>query len=464
MKNFEIEAYKLGIPIKTRHNEVAPNQYEFAPIFEEVNLSNDHNQLVMDLMKRIGRRHNLRVLFHEKPFAGINGSGKHNNWSLMTNTGINLFSPGKNPKSNMQFLTFLVSVLKAVHENQDLIRASILTVGNVYRLGASEAPPAIISVFLGKKISETLDEIVEKVSEKKMTPDEKTELKLGIGKIPEILLDNTDRNRTSPFAFTGNRFEFRAVGSSANCAAPMIILNIAVADQLKKFKSFVDKLIGDGIKKDEAIFQVLKKYIVETRKIRFEGDGYSEEWQKEARERGLTNITSVPESLSKYLKPENKNVLIKNGIFNERELQGRVEVEYEKYIKKIQIEARVLGDLAINHIIPTAVKYLNILINNVKGLHEIFEDKEFEELAGARKELIIEVSHHISSIKQYVYKMIEERKIANKIDNTSEKAFLYQKNVMPFFDVIRYHIDKLELTIDDEIWPLPKYRELLFSR
>lgn len=464
MKDYEIEAYKLGIPVKTRHNEVAPNQYECAPIFEEVNLSNDHNQLVMDLMKRIGKRHKLKVLFHEKPFAGINGSGKHNNWSLMTNTGVNLFSPGKNPKGNMQFLTFLVSVLKAVYENQDLIRASILTAGNTYRLGANEAPPGIISVFLGKKISETLDEIVEKVSERKMTPDEKTELKLGVGKIPEILLDNTDRNRTSPFAYTGNRFEFRAVGSSANCAAPMIILNTAVADQLKKFRSNVEKLIDKGVNKDEAIFQVLKKFIVETKKIRFEGDGYSDEWKKEARKRGLSEISSVPESLSYYLKPGNKELLIGNGIFSERELEGRVEVEYEKYVKKIQIEARVLGDLAINHIIPISVKYLNILITNVKGLNELFDDEEFEELAGARKELIKDVSHHISSIKQNVYEMIEERKVANKIVNTSEKAFAYQEKVAPFFNVIRYHIDKLELTVEDEFWPLPKYRELLFSR
>lgn len=464
MKAFEIEAYKLGIPVKTRHNEVAPNQYECAPIFEEVNLANDHNQLLMDLMKRVGRQHNLRVLFHEKPFAGINGSGKHNNWSLITNTGINLFSPGKNPKGNLQFLTFLVCVLKAVYKNQDLIRASILTAGNVYRLGANEAPPAIISVFLGKKITETLDEIVEKVSDRKMTPDEKTELKLGIGKIPEILLDNTDRNRTSPFAFTGNRFEFRAVGSSANCAGSMIILNVAVADQLIKFKKLVDKLISDGVKKDEAIFQVLKKYIMETKKIRFEGDNYSEEWKKEALKRGLTNITSVPESLSNYLKPESKDLLIRNGIYNERELIGRVEVEYEKYVMKIQIEARVLGDLAINHIIPTAVKYLNTLIYNVKGLNEIFDDKEFEELASARKELIKEVSHHISSIKQKVHEMIEERKVANKIDEITEKATVYHKNVSPFLNVIRYHIDKLELTVDDEIWPLPKYRELLFTR
>lgn len=313
-------------------------------------------------------------------------------------------------------------------------------------------------------ISETLDEIVEKVSERKMTPDEKTELKLGIGKIPEILLDNTDRNRTSPFAFTGNRFEFRAVGSSSNCAAPMIILNTAVADQLNKFRMHVEKLIKDGVKKDEAIFQVLKKFIVETRNIRFEGDGYSDEWRKVAKERGLTDISSVPQSLTNYFQPENKKLFIDNGIFNETELQGRVEVEYEKYVKKIQIEARVLGDIAINHIIPTAVNYLNTLITNVKGLSEIFNNKEYEELAGARKELIKDVSHHISVIKKNVHDMIEERKIANKIKDTSEKAFIYEEKVASYFDVIRYHIDKLEMAVDNEIWPLPKYRELLFSR
>ena len=463
MKDFEIEAYKLGIPVKTRHNEVAPNQFECAPIFEEVNLANDHNQLIMDLMKRIARHHNFRVLFHEKPFAGINGSGKHNNWSLQTNTGVNLLSPGKNPKSNLQFLTFLVNVVKAVHDSQDLIRASILTAGNSHRLGANEAPPSIISVFLGSQLSSTLDEIVEKVSNGKMTPDEKTELKLGIGKIPEILLDNTDRNRTSPFAFTGNRFEFRAVGSSANCATAMIALNVAVADQLIQFKKEVDSLIEENVKKDEAIFQILKKYILASEKIRFEGDGYSEEWKKEAEKRGLSNINSVPASISKYLEESAKRVLIGNEIYKEKELIGRVDVEYEKFTKKIQIEARVLGDLAINHIIPTALSYQNKLIQNVQGMKEIFPASVYEELAGSRIELIKEMSSAVSIIKEHVKEMIEERRIANKITDERKKAFEYDSKVLPYFEKIRYQIDKLELTVDNEIWPLPKYRELLFT-
>ena len=464
MKDFEIEAYKLGIPVKTRHNEVAPNQFECAPIFEEVNLANDHNQLVMDVMKRVAQRHNFRVLFHEKPFAGINGSGKHNNWSLATNTGVNLLSPGKNPKGNLQFLTFLVNVVKAVYDNQDLIRASILTAGNSHRLGANEAPPSIISVFLGSQLTNILDEIVEKVTNGKMTPDEKTELKLGIGKIPEILLDNTDRNRTSPFAFTGNRFEFRAVGSSANCSNAMIALNSAVANQLKEFKTDVDALIDKGTGKDEAIFQVLKMYILLSEKIRFEGDGYSEEWKKEAEKRGLTNIISVPVSISKYLTKQSKKVLIGNGVFTEKELEGRVEVEYEKFTKKIQIEARVLGDLAINHIVPTAVTYQNTLIRNVQGLKDIFSTSEFKELASVRIEHIKEISSHVSVIKKLVKEMIEARKKANLIDDVREKAFEYEKIAGFYFDKIRYHIDKLELTVDNEIWPLPKYRELLFSR
>ncbi len=464
MHDFELEAYRLGIPIKTRHNEVAPNQFECAPIFEEANLANDHNQLIMDTMKRVARRHHFRVLFHEKPFAGINGSGKHNNWSLMTNTGVNLYSPGKNPKGNMQFLTFLVCTLKAVYEHQDLIRASILSASNSHRLGANEAPPAIISVFLGKKISNTLDEIVEKVSNGKMTPDEKTELKLGVGKIPEILLDNTDRNRTSPFAFTGNRFEFRAVGSSANCAAAMIVLNTVVADQLVQFKHEVDKLIRKGTGKDEAIFQVQKRFILESEKIRFEGDGYSDAWKKEAASRGLTNITSVPESISNYLSEHSKKVLVDNGIFSERELEGRVEVEYEKFTKKIQIEARVLGDIAINHIIPTAIRYQTMLLENLRGLKEVFESQVYEELSHARKELIIEVSHHTSQIKKKIQEMIEARKVANGIQDEKKKAFAYEKTVRPYLDDIRYHIDKLELSVDNEIWPLPKYRELLFTR
>ncbi|MCK4630849.1 MAG: glutamine synthetase III [Bacteroidales bacterium] len=464
MKDFEIEAYKLGIPVKTRHNEVAPNQFECAPIFEEANLSNDHNQLVMDIMKRVAQRHNFRVLFHEKPFAGINGSGKHNNWSLATNTGINLLSPGKNPKGNLQFLSFLVNVVKAVYDNQDLIRASILTAGNSHRLGANEAPPSIISVFLGSQLTTILDEIVEKVTNRKMTPDEKTELKLGIGKIPEILLDNTDRNRTSPFAFTGNRFEFRAVGSSANCSNAMIALNSVLANQLKEFKTDVDTLIDKGTGKDEAIFQVLKKYILVSEKIRFEGDGYSEEWKKEAEKRGLTNIISVPVSISKYLTKQSRKVLIGNGIFAEKELEGRVEVEYEKFTKKMQIEARVLGDLAINHIVPTAITYQNTLIRNVQGLKDIFTISEFKELASVRIEHIKEISLHVSAIKQQVKDMIDARKKANLIGDVKEKAFEYEKNVRFYFDKIRYHIDKLELTVDNEIWPLPKYRELLFSR
>jgi len=464
MKDFEIEAYKLGIPVKTRHNEVAPNQFECAPIFEEANLSNDHNQLVMDIMKRVAQRHNFKVLFHEKPFAGINGSGKHNNWSFATNTGVNLLSPGKNPKGNLQFLTFLVNVVKAVYDNQDLIRASILNAGNSHRLGANEAPPSIISVFLGSQLTAILDEIVEKVTNRKMTPDEKTELKLGIGKIPEILLDNTDRNRTSPFAFTGNRFEFRAVGSSANCANAMIALNSVLANQLKEFKNDVDALIDKNTNKDEAVFQVLKTYILSSEKIRFEGDGYSEEWKKEAEKRGLTNIISVPVSISKYLTKQSKKVLIGNGIFAEKELEGRVEVEYEKFTKKIQIEARVLGDLAINHIVPTAVTYQNTLIKNVQGLKDIFTTSEFKEQASERIEHIKEISIHVSAIKQLVKDMIEARKKANLIGGVKEKAFEYEKNVRFFFDKIRYHIDKLELTVDNEIWPLPKYRELLFSR
>lgn len=463
MKDFEIESYLLGIPVKTRHNEVAPNQFECAPIFEEANLANDHNQLVMDVMKRVARRHNFRVLLHEKPFAGINGSGKHNNWSLLTDTGVNLLSPGKNPKRNMLFLTFLVNVVKTVHDNQDLLRASILTAGNSHRLGANEAPPSIISVFLGSKLTETLDEIVEKVTGKKMTPDEKTELKLGIGKIPEILLDNTDRNRTSPFAFTGNRFEYRAVGSSANCATAMIALNAAVASQLKEFKADVDALISKNIKKDEAIFQVLRKYIIESEKIRFEGDGYSKDWEKEAKKRGLTNIISVPESISKYLSEQAKKVLIGNGIFIEEELEGRVEVEYEKFTKKIQIEARVLGDLAINHIVPTGISYQNTLLQNVQGLKEIFPAAEYKEMAGARLELIKEISSRISQIKMLVGEMIEARRKANRIEGEKEKAFAYDTDVKPYFESIRYQIDKLELTVDNEIWPLPKFRELLFT-
>jgi glutamine synthetase len=464
MEDFECEAYKLGIPVKTRHNEVAPNQFECAPIFEEVNLAVDHNQLLMDIMKKVARKHKFRVLLHEKPFAGINGSGKHNNWSMATNTGVNLLSPGKNPKTNLQFLTFLVNVIKAVNDSNEVLRASVMNETNSFRLGGHEAPPAIISIFVGSYLTNMLESIARKVTDKKMTPAQKTELKLGIGKIPEILLDNTDRNRTSPFAFTGNRFEFRAVGSSANCSTSMIVLNGAVAYQLNKFKKEVDAIIQKGRNKDEAIFQVLKKYILESERVLFEGDNYSKEWHMEASRRGLSNIASVPESIGQYLTKQSKEVLIETGIFTEKELQSRVEVEYDKFTKKVQIEARVLGDLAINHILPTAIRYMTSLTDNIRGLREVFGNAEFEKLAGARKEVIVTISDHISMIKKLVNDMIEERKKANILEDSFQKALAYEKNVKPYLEDIRTHIDKLELIVDNEIWPLPKYREMLFTR
>ena len=464
MQDLENEAYKLGIPCKTRHNEVAPNQFELAPIFEEVNLANDHNQLVMDLMAKIARHHGFCVLLHEKPFSGINGSGKHNNWSLSTNTGVNLYSPGKNPRANLQFLTFIVNTIKAVFDNQDLLRAAIVSAANSHRLGANEAPPAIISTFLGTEINRMLDLLEVNVGENKMTPDEKTNLKLNIGRIPEILLDNTDRNRTSPFAFTGNRFEFRAVGSSANCASAMISLNSVVAAQLIQFKNEVDPLIEKGIKKDEAIFQVLKKYIISCKAIRFDGNGYSEEWVTEALKRGLTNVKSVPEALEAYLYTKSRKIFEDLGIFTDIELEARVEVELEKYTKKIQIEARILGDLAINHIVPIAIAYQTTLIDNVRGLKEIFSDEEFKELAEARLKLIKKISGHISAIKALVNEMIEARKVANHIEHAKDKAYAYEQTVRPYLESVRVHIDKLELVVDNELWPLPKYRELLFTR
>ncbi len=464
MVELEIEAYKLGIPLKTRHNEVAPNQFEVAPVFEETNLAVDHNLLTMDLMQKIAHKHNFRVLFHEKPFAGINGSGKHNNWSLGTNTGINLLSPGKTPRTNLQFLAFLVNIVIAVYKNADLLRASIVSAANSYRLGANEAPPAIISVFLGTRLTAMLDEIEEKVSSRKMTPDEKTSLKLNIGKIPEILLDNTDRNRTSPFAFTGNRFEFRAVGSSANCASAMTALNTVVADQLVKFKNEVDVLIAKSVKKDEAIFQVLRKYIIESKPIRFDGNNYSAEWLVEAEKRGLSNINDVPEALDIYLQKSTIDLHTRMGVLTEREIHGRTEVKLEMFTKKIQIEARVLGDMVLNHIVPIAIDYQTSLIRNVRGLRDLFSEQDFTELAGARVDLIKEISEHISYIKAKVKELVEERKIANKIENTREKAEAYSKIIRPFLDDIRYHVDKLELIVDNEKWPLAKYRELLFTR
>lgn len=464
LKEVEFECHKLGIPIKTRHNEVAPNQFEVAPIFETANLANDHNQQVMDLMKRVAQKHSFAVLFHEKPYKGINGSGKHNNWSLSTDTGINLFAPGKNPKGNLLFLTFLVNAMKMVYKNQDLLRASIVSIGNSHRLGANEAPPAILSIFLGRELSAILDSFVEQISDQKMTPEEKTTLKFDIGRIPEILLDTTDRNRTSPFAFTGNRFEFRAAGSSSNCAAAMIVINGAMAYQLNEFRKELETLIDKGSSRDEALFKLLKRDILETNIIRFEGDGYSDAWCKEAEKRGLTNINSVTEALHYYVSESTKKVLISERIFSEQELNSRLEVELEKLTKKIQIESRVLGDLAINHIVPIAVIYQNRLLENLMGLKAIFSEEEYKELSADRIALVREISHRVSSIKILVNEMTENRKIANKMECYTQKAEAYEKTIHPYLDKIRYEIDHLEMEVDDEIWPLPKYRELLFAR
>ena len=465
MHDFEIEAYRLGIPIKTRHNEVAPNQFECAPRFEEANLATDHNQLLMSLMERVAKRHNFRVLFHEKPFDGINGSGKHNNWSMVTDTGRNLLSPGKTPKNNFQFITFFINTIKAVHEHADLLRASIAFTGNDYRLGASEAPPNIMSVFIGSKLSQMLDDLEQRVDNTKMTPEEKGELKLDIGKIPEILLDNTDRNRTSPFAFTGNRFEFRAVGSSANVASPMIVLNTIVADQLNQFKEEVDNLVSsEDIKKDEAIFRVLKQYIIESKDIRFEGDGYSQDWVDEAARRGLTNIKSIPGSLEAFLSPKTIELFRKNNILNERELEARQGIQLEHFTKRMQIEARVLGDLAMNHIIPTAIKYQNTMLQNIKELREIYPEEQYKVMAHHQLDTVEKIARHINTIREKVVDMINARKKANQIENEKEKAYAYHENVVSYFSDIRNHIDKLERIVDDEMWPFPKYREMLFTR
>jgi len=464
MRELEIECIKLGIPVKTRHNEVAPNQFELAPLFEEANLAVDHNALLMDVMSKIASRHNFHVLFHEKPFAGVNGSGKHNNWSLATDTGINLLSPGKTPKSNLQFLTFFINTIKAVHDYADLLRASIASANNDHRLGANEAPPAIISVFIGQHLTEVLDEL-EHVSDGNLSPEEKTELKLNVvGKIPEILLDNTDRNRTSPFAFTGNKFEFRAVGSSANCAKAMTVLNMIVANQLRKFKAEVDQLIEDkGMKKDDAIFNVLRELIKQSKKIRFEGDGYSQEWVNEALRRGLNNFKTTPEALKIQVHPTILDLYEELSIMNRVEVEARYEIELEEYIKKVQIEARILGDIARNHVIPTAISYQNQLITNVQGLKDIF-GADYMNYAGEQVNLIKDISGYMGSIIANVEKMINERRIANKIESVEARAEAYCHNVKPYFEEIRYACDKLELLVDDELWPLTKYRELLFTR
>ena len=464
MRDLETESMLLGIPVKTRHNEVAPNQFELAPIYEEANLAVDHNSLLMDLMQKVADRHHFKVLFHEKPFAGVNGSGKHNNWSLSTDTGINLLAPGKTPMSNLQFLTFFVNTIKAVHDNEELLRASIASATNDHRLGANEAPPAIMSVFIGDQLSKVLHEL-EGVTKGKLSPEEKTDLKLNVvGKIPEILLDNTDRNRTSSFAFTGNKFEFRAVGSTANCANPMTVLNSIVARQLIDFKAEADELINaKGLKKDEAIFNVLREYIKTSRNILFEGNGYGNDWEKEATKRGLSNNKNTPEALKVKIDPKTIALYESLNVMNKVEIEARYDVEIEAYVHIIQIEGRTLGDIARNHIIPTAVKYQNILIDNVKGLKDIY-GKDFKKYASEQLVLIADISQRIEAINSGVTTMTNERKKANTISNTTKKATVYCNKVKPLFDDIRYHCDKLELLIDDELWPLAKYRELLFTK
>ena len=462
MRDYEQEAYKLGIPLRTRHNEVAPSQFECAPIFEETNLAVDHNTLLMDVMARVAKRHSLVVLLHEKPFAGINGSGKHNNWSIATDTGINLLAPGKTPKTNLMFLTFFVNTIKAVHDYAGLLRASIASAGNDHRLGANEAPPAIISIFIGKYLTEVLNQVETRVGGKFDEQDEAM-LKLDIHKtIPELMLDNTDRNRTSPFAFTGNKFEFRAVGSSANCAINMTVLNTIVAETLKQFKKDVDAYIEKGDKKEIAIMQVIQKYIIESKSILFEGDGYSEDWAKEAKKRGLANIKTTPLALDEYVTDATKKLFKSNDIYTHAELEARHEIMLEAYIKKVQIEARTMGELATSLILPSAVKYQNVLIENINGL----KASGLKEAAYSSQMRVLEqISNHINAMSTGVQNMIEERKKANVISDTRQKAIAYCDNVKgKYFDEIRYHVDKLEMLVDDTHWLLPKYREMLFLR
>jgi|LauGreDrversion4_2_1035121.scaffolds.fasta_scaffold00082_13 glutamine synthetase len=462
MRDFENESYKLGIPLRTRHNEVAPAQFECAPIFEEVSVAVDHNSLLMDVMERVARRHHLRVLLHEKPFAGINGSGKHNNWSMATDTGVNLLAPGKTPKTNLMFLTFFVNTIKAVHDYADVLRASIASAPNDHRLGANEAPPAIISVFTGQYLSKVLNDVKERVSAGMDETDESL-LKIDIHKsIPELLMDNTDRNRTSPFAFTGNKFEFRAVGSSANCANPMTVLNTIMAQTLRDFKKEVDGLIEKGEKKEIAIMQVIREYIIKSEKVLFEGDGYSEAWEKEAAKRGLPNVKTTPLALDAMVTEKAKQLFHDNGIYSHQELEARHEIELEKYIKKVQIESRMMGELATSHVLPAAIRYQNLLASNIRGLKEA----GIKETGFANQlQILSEISNHINQTSDLVEKMIEARKVCNKVSDTRQKAIAYQEKVKDaFFDAIRYHVDKLELLVDDKEWYLPKYREMLFLR
>ena len=465
MKDLETECYKLGIPVKTRHNEVAPNQFELAPIYEECNLANDHNQLLMSVMKRVSRRHNFRVLLHEKPFMGVNGSGKHCNWSMGTDTGINLFSPGKDREDNLRFITFVVNSLMAVYKYNALLKASIASATNAHRLGANEAPPAIISSFLGTQITEILDKFENCSIEDAIEVDDKKRLHLGFGQIPELLLDNTDRNRTSPFAFTGNRFEFRALGSSANCGSAMLALNSAVAYQLRQFKQDVEALRAEGKSKEAAIFEVLKAYIKESKPIRFDGNGYGDEWKEEAARRGLDCKNSVPLQYDAYLKPEVIRMFKETGVLSEKELEARNEVKWEIYIKKVQIEARVLGDLSLNHIIPVAVRYQSLLLDNIAKLKETFGGyPEYDDMSEEPRRLVRKIAGHICSVTRMVDEMVEARKKANRITDLRTKAIAYHDTVAPYLDEIRSHIDDLELMVDNQMWPLPKYRELLFIR
>ena len=464
MKDLEIQALELGIPVKTRHNEVAPNQFELAPIFEECNLAVDHNMLIMSLMRKVARTHGFRVLLHEKPFKGVNGSGKHNNWSLGTDTGTLLMAPGKTPEENLRFITFIVNTLMAVYRHNGLLKASIMSATNAHRLGANEAPPAIISSFLGSQLSKVLDHMEDSSTDELIALGGKHGMKLDIPQIPELLIDNTDRNRTSPFAFTGNRFEFRAVGSEANCASAMIALNTAVAEQLAEFKKEVDELIEKGEPKISAIIQVIRKYIKISKPIRFDGNGYSDEWKEEAARRGLDCETSCPVIFDQYLTEDSVRMFESAGVMTRKELEARNEVKWETYTKKIQIEARVLGDLVMNHVVPVAIEYQSKLIDNVYKMKQIFPTEEAEKLSAENMAIIRKIAEHTSYIKEHVDTMVEARKVANKIVDERTKAIAYHDRIAPMLEQIRYHIDKLELIVDDQMWTLPKYRELLFIR
>ncbi|MBI1267106.1 MAG: glutamine synthetase type III [Cryomorphaceae bacterium] len=464
MKDFEQECHKIGIPVTTRHNEVAPNQFEVAPIFEEANLANDHNQLLMDILDRAAKKHEFRVLLHEKPFAGVNGSGKHNNWSLSTNTGVNLLKPGKNPKSNLRFLTFFVNTIMAIRKNADILRASIAGAGNDHRLGANEAPPAIISVFIGSQLSKLLDDLEKNIKAGKLTPADKTALKLEIGRIPEVLFDNTDRNRTSPFAFTGNKFEFRAVGSSANCANAMIALNTIMADQLIDFKKKIDARLAKGQKKDDAILSELQVMIKDSKSVRFEGNGYSDEWVVEAKKRGLSNLMDTPSALKVWKDKKVQQLFKDMNVLDPEELHARLEVELENYILRRQIEARVCADLAQNHIIPTAINYQTRLIENVRGLKDLLSAAEFKSASSTQMKLIKEISEHLTEMKSKIDELLEKRRKVDALESAEKKAEQYASIVLPLMDDIREHVDRLEMLVDDELWPMPKLREILFAR